>query len=75
MALSDSPTIAKLADWIIRQLRGEAPANADTTLYEIRAQIEKVAAQHADEVPVADIERMASQLNAGSGAVAQRMIQ
>jgi acyl carrier protein len=73
MALSDSPTIAKLAAWIIKQLRGDEAAG-DTTQYEIRAQIEKIAAQHADEIPISDIERMTNQLRAGAATANQRMI-
>jgi phthiocerol/phenolphthiocerol synthesis type-I polyketide synthase C len=75
MALSDSQTVAKLAALIIHQLRGdEAAIVVDHGLVEIRAQIEKVAGQHASDMPAEDIERMADQLLAGAGAEKQRMI-
>ncbi len=73
MALSETQTLAKLAALIIRQLRGDEAAIVAPGLLEIRAQIEKVAAQHASEMPAEDIARMAEQLRAGK-AVNQRMI-
>ena len=50
LALSDSPTVTKLAAWIIKQLRSEGsertlPDQGDAT----RAQIERIASQHAVE--------------------------
>ena len=72
MALSDSPTAEKLAAWIIRKLRGEEVTNTATE-DENRAQIEKIAAQHAAQVP-ADIEQIAGRLRAGGATATQRMI-
>ena len=74
MALSESQTVAKLAAVIIRQLRGDEAAIVDPGLLEIRAQIEKVAGQHASDMPAEVIERMADQLRAGTGTEKQRMI-
>jgi phthiocerol/phenolphthiocerol synthesis type-I polyketide synthase C len=74
MALSDSPTVAKLAAWIIKQLHTDEGAATDTTQHDRRAQIEKIAAQHAEEIPKADIERMTKQPPAGAAAENQRMI-
>jgi acyl transferase domain-containing protein/NADPH:quinone reductase-like Zn-dependent oxidoreductase/acyl carrier protein len=74
MALSDSPTVAKLAAWIIKQLRTDEASNTDSTQHEMRTQIEKIAAQHAEEVSMADIERISTQLPAGAAAENQRMI-
>jgi phthiocerol/phenolphthiocerol synthesis type-I polyketide synthase C len=74
MALSDSPTVAKLAAWIIKQLRADEASSTDTTQHETRARIEKIAAQHAEEVSIADIERISTQPPAGAAAENQRMI-
>jgi NADPH:quinone reductase-like Zn-dependent oxidoreductase/acyl carrier protein len=73
MALSDSPTLEKLAVWIITQLRGEG-ASTDARHDETRAQIEMVSSQHAADVPAAEIERIAASLRADGGA-SRRMIQ
>jgi acyl carrier protein len=73
MALSDSPTLAKLAVWIIAQLRGEE-ASTDARHDETRAQIEMVASQHAADVPVAEIERIAASLRADGSGASRRMI-
>ena len=74
MALSDSPTLAKLAVWIIGQLRGEE-AGADARQdEETRAQIEMVASQHAAEVPAAEIELIAASLRADAAGASRRMI-
>jgi phthiocerol/phenolphthiocerol synthesis type-I polyketide synthase C len=74
MALSDSPTVAKLAAWIIKQLHADEASSTDTTQHEMRARIEKIAAQHAEEVSIADIERISTQLPSGAAAENQRMI-
>jgi NAD(P)-dependent dehydrogenase (short-subunit alcohol dehydrogenase family)/acyl carrier protein len=74
MALSDGPTVAKLAAWIIGQLRGDEVAVADSARCEIRTQIEKVVEQHAADLPAEDIERMAGQLRANRATGNQRMI-
>jgi acyl transferase domain-containing protein/NADPH:quinone reductase-like Zn-dependent oxidoreductase/acyl carrier protein len=73
MALSDGPTVAKLAAWIIGQLRGDETA-AGSAPCEIRNQIEKVVEQHAADLPAEDIEQMAGQLRANRAQRSQRMI-
>jgi phthiocerol/phenolphthiocerol synthesis type-I polyketide synthase C len=73
MALSDSPTLEKLAVWIIAQLRGEE-ASTDARHDETRAQIEMVASQHASDVPVAEIDRIAASLRADASGTTRRMI-
>jgi phthiocerol/phenolphthiocerol synthesis type-I polyketide synthase C len=73
MALSDSPTLAKLAVWIIAQLRGEE-ASPDAREDETRAQIEMVASQHAADVPVAEIDRIAASLRVDGSGASRRMI-
>jgi NADPH:quinone reductase-like Zn-dependent oxidoreductase/acyl carrier protein len=74
MALSDSPTLEKLAVWIITQLRGEE-TSTDARHDETRAQIEMVASQHAADVPVAEIELIAASLRADGAGASRRMIQ
>jgi phthiocerol/phenolphthiocerol synthesis type-I polyketide synthase C len=74
MALSDSPTVAKLATWIITQLRGDSTAGDGAT--DTRAQIERVASQHAVAMPgAAEIQRIADTLRVGEAASNRRMIQ
>jgi phthiocerol/phenolphthiocerol synthesis type-I polyketide synthase C len=73
MALADSPTLEKLAVWIIAQLRGEE-ASTDARHDETRAQIEMVASQHAADVPVAEIDRLAAALRADGNGASRRMI-
>ena len=73
MALNDSPTVAKLAAWIISQLRGEQ-TGIDMHDAETRTRIERIASQHDAEVPAADIEQIAANLRAGGPAANRRMI-
>jgi phthiocerol/phenolphthiocerol synthesis type-I polyketide synthase C len=75
MALSDSPTVAKLAGWIITQLRGgEAATPGSSSTDAVMAQIERVVTQHAAEVQDSDIEHLAANIRAGAGAANRRMI-
>jgi acyl carrier protein len=76
MALSDSPTVAKLAAWIVGQLQGEESANdGETQAAATRAQIARVAGQHAETLPAAEVERIAENLRIGEAASSRRMIQ
>ncbi|HWW22092.1 MAG TPA: SDR family NAD(P)-dependent oxidoreductase [Steroidobacteraceae bacterium] len=75
LVLSDSPTVSKLAAWIIKQLRSEegaaSVAQADVT----RAQIERIASQHAVNTPsAAEIERIATELRSDESGATRRMI-
>jgi len=73
MALSDSPTVEKLAAWIISHLRGEeAVESSDHD--DTRLQVALVASQHAADVPAADIQQLADNLLTGSAASSRRMI-
>jgi hypothetical protein len=75
MALSDSPTISKLATWIMEQLRGEEAAAAPASYAnEERAQIERIAKQHAVELPAAELDRIAGNLRLDEVAANRRMI-
>jgi acyl carrier protein len=73
MALSDSPTVAKLASWIISHLRGDEAA-AGSSHEDTRIQVALVASQHAADVPAADIQQLADNLLTGSAAPTRRMI-
>jgi acyl carrier protein len=75
MALSDSPTITKLATWIMEQLRGEEAAGAPAShVNEARTQIERIASQHAVELPAAELDRIAGSLRLDEVAANRRMI-
>jgi phthiocerol/phenolphthiocerol synthesis type-I polyketide synthase C len=75
MALSDSPSVAKLAGWIIAQLRSEEITGAASHADETKAQIERVANQHASELAAEEIERIAANLRSGDPGTNRRMIQ
>ncbi len=76
MAISESPTIAKLATWIMGQLRGEeAVAVPASPIDEARAQYERIASQHAVELPAAELDRIAGGLRLDVVAANRRMIQ
>jgi acyl transferase domain-containing protein/NADPH:quinone reductase-like Zn-dependent oxidoreductase/NAD(P)-dependent dehydrogenase (short-subunit alcohol dehydrogenase family)/acyl carrier protein len=76
MALSDSPTVDKLASWVITQLRSDSGPSATLSQVEAtRAQVERVANQHAVGVPgAAEIERIATDLHSAEAAANRRMI-
>jgi len=75
MALSDSPNVLKLAGWIIAQLRGDEAAAGASRADDTKAQIERIASQHAHEVPIAEVERIAKGLRADDSGANRRMIQ
>jgi phthiocerol/phenolphthiocerol synthesis type-I polyketide synthase C len=70
MALSESPTIAKLAERLIAQLRGSDGKDADTS-HNVAKQIQQVAAQHSSEVSAEQLASLSQEINAGE---AKRMI-
>ena len=80
MALSESPTIEKLADKIIAQLKSAgAPdhaADAATTApaAAIAAQVQQMVSQHAPEVDAKSIEEFAAELQSGDPAKPSRII-
>jgi phthiocerol/phenolphthiocerol synthesis type-I polyketide synthase C len=73
MALSDSPTVAKLAAWIITQLRGDGAAS-NTSHDDTRAQIERLALMHDADVGAADVQHIADNLRTGTESANRRMI-
>jgi phthiocerol/phenolphthiocerol synthesis type-I polyketide synthase C len=62
MALSDSPNVVKLAGWIIAQLRGDEAAGAASRADDTKAQIERIASQHASDMSAGEVERIATNL-------------
>jgi acyl transferase domain-containing protein/NADPH:quinone reductase-like Zn-dependent oxidoreductase/acyl carrier protein len=77
LALSDSPTVLKLAGWVIQQLRSESGASrAAVPTDATRAQIEHIASQHAVvTTDAAELERFAAELRHGEPGGQRRMIQ
>ncbi|RYF55517.1 MAG: hypothetical protein EOO27_20875, partial [Comamonadaceae bacterium] len=72
MALTDSPTLAKLGDRLIKMLKGDDAVDAgeaDGT----RAQIEQIAAQHASTLTPAALDELTDKI-AASGDQPNRMI-
>jgi acyl transferase domain-containing protein/NADPH:quinone reductase-like Zn-dependent oxidoreductase/NADP-dependent 3-hydroxy acid dehydrogenase YdfG/acyl carrier protein len=63
MALSESPNSAKLAAWIIERLRSEESSAAPDHAGETKAQIERIASQHASDMTPEELERIAANLN------------
>jgi len=77
MALSESPTIEKLADKIIAQLKS-AGASGDAAVgaagANITAQVQQMVSQHAPEVDAKSIEEFAAELQSGDPSKASRII-
>ena len=76
--LSENPTISKLTDKLISQLKNTQTTDAgddekETAL--IAAQVQQVVLQHSAEVNVQAIERFANDIHSGAAIQAQRMIQ
>ncbi len=72
MALTDSPTLMKLAASIIEQLRGDGAVQ--TGAHDTRAQIERIADQHAVELTAAELDRIAETVRAVEPEAGRRMI-
>lgn len=75
MALSQSPTLAKLAERIIQQLKGgDTPQLAATAEKHLLAQAKQVASQHGAETSLESIESLTADIHASSVASTRRMI-
>jgi acyl transferase domain-containing protein/NADPH:quinone reductase-like Zn-dependent oxidoreductase/NADP-dependent 3-hydroxy acid dehydrogenase YdfG/acyl carrier protein len=74
MALSDSPTVTKLAAWIIAQLRGEGAATTNPH-DDVTTQIERIASRHAENLGTGDVQQIAVNLHIAGNAAVRRMIQ
>lgn len=76
LILSQNPTIAKLADYIIEQLRGgerrEEEASAEQ---EILAQVRHLSDQHGSEAAALNIEELAQELQDADDGKTSRIIQ
>jgi len=74
MALSQSPTIAKLADRIIEKLTGNDEPDTDSDEKEILTQTKLLASQHGVEVSAGDMANLAEELESREAAVKDRII-
>ncbi len=74
MALSDSPTVSKLAARLILQLRGSGEVGESAQETEILGQVQQVVSQHAAEVSTEAVERFAEDLQSGDTPSSGRMI-
>ena len=75
MALSQSPTIAKLAEKIIQQLNGDAESDSAADETDILAQAKRLADQHgAVEVTEESMANLAEDLQTGDAASNNRII-
>jgi phthiocerol/phenolphthiocerol synthesis type-I polyketide synthase C len=75
LAVSDGPTVMKLAACIIKQLRSEEDAAPVDQADDTRSQIERIASQHAVNAPsAAEIERIATELRSDEAGETRRMI-
>ncbi|BBP00751.1 type I polyketide synthase [Sulfuriferula nivalis] len=70
MALSTSPTIAKLAERLITQLKGSDKVEASA----VQQQVEQVAAQHGTEMTAESVNNLMRDVQTNSTATNKRMI-
>ena len=75
MALSQSPTISKLAERIIQQLKGGHEIEGDSDEGKIIAQVKQLAAQHGTEGTEESITNLAKDIQSLDAASHTRMIQ
>ncbi|MEO8102688.1 MAG: SDR family NAD(P)-dependent oxidoreductase, partial [Betaproteobacteria bacterium] len=74
MALSESPTIAKLAEKIIVQLKSADVEVEATPASELAAQVQQLAGQHAASVDTQAVERFAKEIESGQAQSSGRII-
>ena len=75
LILSQNPTIAKLAQYIIEQLRGDETQEEETGEQEILAQVQHVTDLHGTEATALHIEELAQDLQQSNGVATTRIIQ
>ncbi|BBP04808.1 polyketide synthase [Sulfuriferula plumbiphila] len=68
MALSESPTIAKLAERMIVQLKGSEEVEINSSEANTRTQVQQVAAQHGAEVTAESIASLVEDIQSRGGA-------
>ncbi len=75
MVLSDSPTIAKLAQHLLTQLSSSRDTAENSTHQETVASVQQVVSQHGEEVPEEIIEQIVQDVYATQATDEKRMIQ
>lgn len=76
MTLGENPTISKLAEKLISQLKPAASSDEDTfTPPSVSAQVQQIAAQHAENVDSKTLSQFVTELEANHAAPPQRIIQ
>lgn len=74
MAISQSPTIAKLAERIIQQLKGGEAQEPVSAQHSVAAQAQQVASQHGAEASAESISRLAEEIQSTNGGATRRLI-
>ncbi len=74
MALSQSPTIVKLAERIIEQLKSNNEVEAASDEKEILAQATQLASQHGSEMSAESLATLAEDIQSLGNAANNRMI-
>ncbi len=74
MALSESPTIAKLAEKLIGILRAANAPKEETADTAVASQVQQMVAQHAADVDAKSVEEFTKDLQSGDAVRAGRMI-
>ena len=74
MVLSESPTIAKLADKIIAQMKIAEGDEDATTISELAAQVQQAVGQHAAPVDAEAIAQFAKDMESGQARKGGRII-
>jgi acyl transferase domain-containing protein/NADPH:quinone reductase-like Zn-dependent oxidoreductase/acyl carrier protein len=74
MALNQSPSIEKLAERIVQQLKGSEEMETASADKELMAQAQQIVAQHGSEVSAESIADVAKDLHSGDAAPENRMI-
>ena len=75
LILSQNPTIAKLSEYIIEQLRGGEAKEEGAAEQEMLAQVQHLSGQHGSEATALNIEELAQDLQEGEGGPTTRIIQ
>jgi NADPH:quinone reductase-like Zn-dependent oxidoreductase/short-subunit dehydrogenase/acyl carrier protein len=74
LALSESPTIAKLAEKIIAQLTNADDKDETAQAIEMRSKVEQIASQHAAEVPQETVDQVTHAIQTSDLTTTTRMI-
>jgi phthiocerol/phenolphthiocerol synthesis type-I polyketide synthase C len=74
MALSESPTIAKLAEKLIALLRATSAPKQSDEAADVAAQVRQAVSQHAADVDTKTVEEFTKDIQSGDAAQSSRMI-